>query len=295
MKQAFIVLTILIGIVGAAWWIYQRSIAPEGEREVLLVIDEVQGDAHRIGRNHNTPLKRKEILNEGQAVATGDNGRLTLSLGESATIELEENSTFRVQKVSEREADFMLVQGGLKAQVTRFPSRPARKVGVSFKGNPSKVSTEDASLRVRTNGEGRFAAAVERGHARLERPDKDPLPLPAGTQILVGDQGDLLSSGTIPRSVLLKIDWPEDPLIRGKSITLRGEASPVADLSVAGQSFQPNEDGTFEVTIPLEEGENRFDVRVRDLVGDATFQSPVIIRDTRPPVVQSETTDIWSP
>jgi hypothetical protein len=98
----------------------------------------------------------------------------------------------------------------------------------------------------------------------------------------------------LPRSLLLKVDWPAARETNRRKLVVQGKTTPGAVLTLGGQRVQVGPDGTFSHVVWLREGAQALDVVARDVGGRVEkSRSPTVVLDTRAPDVRFDTDTLW--
>jgi len=92
----------------------------------------------------------------------------------------------------------------------------------------------------------------------------------------------------VPRSVLLKVAWPDQKVTREINVTLHGEADPGAVISVNGLETAVGSDGRFVAVVPLLPGKNRVSVTSTDRFGRTADAEETVRVERRAPPVHAE-------
>lgn len=289
MRQLLVIMLLLSAIVGSAYWYYQAGFRPEKPTSVR--VETIQGAVTKGDSEHTSqPLREGESLSEGSHVATGVGSAVTLSVQEGENLHLSEDSEVVINKVTNEGVNFELRKGQVEANVKQFRARSMR-VGIA--GNPVAVQTQQGTFTVFTDGHGRFDAAAVAGQVSLVNPDASEIRIPIGEHRAVSEEGEQVLGGAIPRSVLLKVNWPDDVVRRQKVMDVTGKAAPGAVVKVEGKPVRPDSDGSFSTQVILKEGANRVKVEAFGLGEPALETSPAITVDSRPPTVSTHTDELW--
>jgi hypothetical protein len=98
----------------------------------------------------------------------------------------------------------------------------------------------------------------------------------------------------MPRSLLLKVDWPSARETNRRRIVVTGRTTPGALVSVRGERVRVGPDGAFTHVLFLREGEQTIEASARDVAGrrERSRSQPVVL-DTRAPDTRFDTTDLW--
>lgn len=290
MKQIVVILVLLGTIVGAALWIHRTQIQPAVPFNVTVRTK--IGDVRRgTGGNDAAPLKDGDQLREGNRIFTGAGSFVELSGLEGETFRLKADSEVLINRIAAEGVRFELKQGEIEASVTQYRKDRTLEVGVT--GNPVVVESKSGQFRVAANGERVLDVAADEGAVGIVYPDGRHEQLQVGERRIFAENGEELLRGPIPRSVLLKVDWPEKTVQTEKSLEVTGTVTPGSRLRVDGKVVRPDRDGRFKTIVPLQEGKNQIDVEAKGLGDPARSQSPEVFVDTRPPTFSTQTDEIW--
>jgi hypothetical protein len=152
--------------------------------------------------------------------------------------------------------------------------------------------TRGGELSVASVG-GRVTVGVTAGRAEFE----------AGGRIVTLHTGQASSAEpgqppsppvALPRSLLLKVDWPAARETNRRKLVVQGKTAPGAVLTLGGQRVVVGPDGRFSQVVFLREGAQSLDVVARDVGGRVErSQSPTVVLDTRAPDVRFDTDALW--
>ncbi len=291
MKQLLMVALLLAAILIPAYWYYTHHVVKSGPLQGITV-ELVEGEVVR-GTDEGVRyvVSPGDTLPSGSVVQTGESSRVSLSIPDGGRVDLAEQSELAIRQIFDDAVSFELRSGQVEATVKHFNKR---RVDFVFSGNPSKVKVADGKAVLVADGTGAFDVGVESGSdVAIVGPDGEEEPVPAGEHKAVRRDGTVALSGAIPRSVLLKVDWPDEGIHRARSVEVKGSVSPGSTVMVEGKPVKTDPDGRFRSRVELREGTNKITVEARGLGGTAVQESPEIKVDTRPPRVEASTDDIW--
>jgi hypothetical protein len=98
----------------------------------------------------------------------------------------------------------------------------------------------------------------------------------------------------LPRSLLLKVDWPAARETNRRKLVVQGKTTPGAILTLGGQRVVVGPDGRFSQVVFLREGAQSLDAVARDVGGRVErSRSPTVVLDTRAPDVRFDTDALW--
>jgi hypothetical protein len=261
------------------------SAAPATEQPATVELTAVQGEVQvlRGARGEWVAARIPLSLGLDDSIRTPAGGAATLRVGRDGAIEVRERTELSVRQLLVNRARFRVERGRVRA--TPGPSRVA--VAFESSGSSAVAEASTGSFAVFNDGKGLVAVVAEAGEVKLTSAGGDTL-LAAGQGARV--LGSAAPAGeAVPRSVLLKVAWPEEKITRQASVTLRGEADPGAVVSINGKGATVGPDGRFETEVPLEAGTNRIAVRSVDRFGRTADETETLEVDRRPPPVQART------
>jgi hypothetical protein len=263
--------------------------APAGaavvEQPAAVELTAVQGEVEvRRGAGGEWTAARVPLsLGLDDSIRTPAGGAATLRVGQDGSIEVRERTELSVRQLLVNRARFRVERGRVRA--TPGPSRVA--VALESSGSSAVAESSTGSFAVFNDGKGLVAVVAEAGEVKLTSA--------GGDTVLAAGQGARVlgaaapATEAVPRSVLLKVAWPEEKLTRQAAVTLRGEADPGALVSVNGKEMQVGPDGRFETEVPLAAGANPIAVRSLDRFGRTADESETLQVDRRPPPVKART------
>jgi hypothetical protein len=217
-------------------------------------------------------LRLDSRVMEGDRIKTSLNSRVEVSMPDGTVLKINENTIFDVNEIkipqidNEDKMKFTVWAGNIWARFTKiFSSRQEREIEspsavVSIRGTTIEmnvdqnqntlVRVEEGLVSVRSKEvEGEVTVSsnqetyVERGKAPTQ---------PSGFRPQQSEQSDAEFSFTInlPRLVYT------DPAVLNTGIALRGKVPPGAQLFAENRPIPVTPDGSFDATIPVQEGLN---------------------------------------
>ncbi len=153
-------------------------------------------------------------------------------------------------------------------------------------GSSAVAEASTGSFAVFNDGKGLVAVVADAGEVKLTSGGGDTLLAAGEGARILGDAAAVREA--VPRSVLLKVAWPEEKVTRVASVTLRGEAGPGAAVWVNGKEAQVAADGRFEAEVPLAPGVNSVSVTSMDRFGRTADVEETLRVDRRPPPVKAQ-------
>ena len=92
--------------------------------------------------------------------------------------------------------------------------------------------------------------------------------------------------GPIPDELLLSVDWPDARRTSADTTRVRGRTEPGARVRIQGTELidvMAGQDGRFEATVPLKEGNNALVVEAVGVLGGSVAVEEVVVRDVQGP------------
>ncbi|MEN0066275.1 MAG: FecR domain-containing protein [Myxococcota bacterium] len=255
------------------WWAW-----PTGPRVQIV---EVDGMAELSRSGVQDPIVAQEgiLLEVSDNVRTGAGGAAVIQFGSHTQIRIGPTSSVEVATVEDEGLFLELEEGAVRA-IVRPDSGQVRigNEGRSVVGSDATfdVGVRDAVLQVR---------AVE-GDVALEGVDRTGLS--EGQTATIRDR--TAEVGDVPASLLLLVAPPEVDRTAERTLTVRGQTVPSADVEIAGpvktHRTRSNAEGEFELPITLIEGENSATVQATNVFGESQSKNLALpVLDTTAPKV----------
>ena len=228
------------------------------------------------------------LLQESDAIETTEGSSIELGAGESYQVFLDGAARFGVKEIAAELSRFRLDEGLAEAKV----KGDAGRVVVIESSDDASVRTGGGHVTVAASG-GRVAVGVTEGEAQMGSGGQI-VAVRAGEQS-IAERGKAPSKPVpLPRSLLLKVDWPTTRETNRRRIVVKGRASPGALVSVGGDRVRVGPDGVFTHVLFLHEGQQTIEAVARDVAGRReSARSPPVILDTRAPDTEFDTRDLW--
>lgn len=252
--------------------------APHG-----LGVIAVEGAAERHRGAERRALAVGDVIENNDWITTGRTSSVSLAGGEggNATIRIHSSSRVRVDEASRGGARVTLDRGRLRAA-----AGSGATVAVRAADGRAAVEGSDADFTVQADA-GAVRVVPHRNRVVLIARD-ERVEVPAGQGALVaGDQPPSLRP--VPRSLLLKVLWPETSAQRSPQLEVRGETSPGATVRAGGAEVVADAHGRFTLTVPLREGQNVPRLVAEDLSGRrVTSTGHAVLVDRRRPQIEHQ-------
>lgn len=290
----------LVGAAGLAYWLLLARgpagvasappppPAPALQAVTRLSVSRSSGGAvlFRAGAQRE-PLLAGAELRPDDLIETVEGASAVLVAGESYQVVLEGAARFAVKEIAAEVSRFRIEDGLVTATVRDDPGRT-----FVVEASEAVARTRGGTLAV-ANVAGAVTMGVTGGAAEFEA---------AGRIVtLQRGQGSTAAAGlpptppvALPRSLLLKVDWPSSRETNRRKLVVRGQATPGVVLTLGGQRVAVGADGRFTQTVWLREGAQELDAVARDVAGRRErSRSQTVILDTRAPDTQFDTHGLW--
>lgn len=273
---------ILLLLVGGAF-LLQGVLFPSVPKSMEVL--SVRGDVSVVGASGEQKLAAGGQVLPGESVKTGHDGEAVMRGEGSSTITVTEHSSVEVEGVLDGVARLRLDEGRLLGDV----SGDGTAIRITGGKESASVLTRDGRTAVAIDASGDLSVATLRGTAALTHGGTTQ-EVPEGQVALVS--GGKVAVGALPKSVLLKVAWPEEGrTLREKKQTVTVESGKATNVRVNDRVIAIGPDGKGTMEVELQEGENKIKVEAADVAGNKTeTESGVIIVDTRPPDIKGTTT-----
>ena len=278
MRQAFLTVVLLVGLLVAAFWGYDLLFSPRDE--VSLEVESLRGQVSFNSGNNQawTDLSHGQKLEQGARLKTGGEGSaLTMRTGDGDTMYLASESELVVTDLSDQGASFELSYGQVRATVTQFHER---QVKVKTPGSSMTVSTQKGDFTLTHDGFGAFEVRSLAGDTQVDDTKGKTLNVKAGTAITVDNTGRVSDSIAIDNSVLLNVDWPA-AAAPGARVTVTGTTSPGAEVVVGGTRTRVDPAGKFHTEVEVKEG-SPVEVRARTGGGTTSDRADLALKEAPP-------------
>jgi hypothetical protein len=249
---------------------------------VAVELSVAQGDV-QVRRSSSGPWGPPQLpvsLGFDDSVRTGVGGAARLKVGREGTIEVRERTEVSVRQLLANRARFRLERGRIGAT----PGGTA--LAIESSGSSAVAEATTGSFAVYNDGRGLVAVVADAGEVKLTTNGGDTVLAAGQGARIVGNSAPVPEA--VPRSVLLKVVWPEEKVTRAVNVTLRGEADPGAVVSLNGVKTVVDADGHFEAEVPLAPGSNHVSVSTIDRFGRTAAQTETVRVDRRAPPLKAE-------
>lgn len=228
------------------------------------------------------------VLRESDAIETGEGGAVELGMRDGFQVLLGGSARFDVREIARELSRFRLDEGLAEARV----EPGAGRVVVIESSDDASVRTRGGRLSVAASG-GRVAVGVAEGEAHLGSGGQI-VAVRAG-QLSIAERGRAPSKPVpLPRSLLLKVEWPRVQETNQRRIVVKGRTSPGALVALGGERVKVGPDGVFTHVLHLREGRQVLEATAHDVGGrvERARSAPVVL-DTRAPDTEIDTRNLW--
>lgn len=294
--------TLFAGAIGAmaaavllAWWLFfgrgpaLDAGAPAAPPPPVVQVTRSAGEAWltRPGEPR-VPLVPGTALREWDAIETAEGSEVELGLRDGFQLILGGAARFDVRELARELSRFRLDDGLAEATVTPGSGRTV----VIESSEDASVRTGGGRVSVAASG-GRVAVGVAEGEAQMGSGGQI-VAVRAG-QFAVAEAGRAPSAPVpLPRSLLLKVEWPQERATNRPRVVVRGRTSPGAVVTLGGERVRAGPDGIFTHVLHLREGSQVIEATARDVAGRVErARSPPVILDTRAPDTEIDTRNLW--
>jgi hypothetical protein len=230
-------------------------------------------------------------LSAGTYLRTGDDARAEVTYGDDLRVRLTAGTHLRVGELRPDVARLVVGDGLVFADV-RGGRGPRLEVRNSQ--GDAVATARDGALFVSAEPGGALRAAVTRGSADLTA-NGESVEVGPGFYSVAVPGNKPTAPASVPKSLLLKVQWPVETLTAKRRQLVTGSTSPGARVRVGNATLWADRKGHFRTVVSLKEGKNVIEVRSVDMVGrEARDASSVIELDTHAPAQRVETSpDMW--
>lgn len=252
---------------------------PPPPRAVELKLTQLDGavQIRRAGKDWQAAAVG-DALKASDAVRTPEGGSATLTGGDAYEVRMEGSTDVAVGELTESISRLLLGSGMATARVHggkhRFEVRASNSDAVA--------STRAGTFAISSNGQGTVAVGTEAGEVELSGHGKVVI-VRGGEESVVHPGQAPTDPSQIPSSLLLKVRWPQQSELATRTLWVRGNAEPGAQVEVAGHRVTVGDDGQFASKVQLAEGKNSLEVRARAVGKRETKDARPIVVDTTPP------------
>ncbi len=271
-----IALVIVLGVAG------YRILFGEGPGQELVVVSANDAVA-RIAGDTIDNLVAGTVLEVDASVETGINGSAILQYGDHAELVLSGSTSIQVVSADATGLRVELDAGAVSARVRQG----ATPLNISNRGR--SVGATDADFTVMVGQSGPLSLASQRGELSLTGIEGTGK-LGVGNALHV-ERSNKASLLPVSESLLFDVEWPEDKRTREDTIEVTGSTDPYATVTLGegpdAVRVRADRDGRFRATVPLAEGVNDIELKVRDVSGREASRRQELNRDSTAPVIEA--------
>ncbi len=254
-----LIVILLVGVVG-----YRALFSSTGpELRVLRVVGRVERRAAQLGP---TALVAGDLLDLQDSVQVGDDGELSVAVGEEAELRLRSGTTVTITEVGERGLRLELEQGRVTARVRRGGA------GVGVGAGPRAARLTEGEANIGRDASDLFTVEAVEGEVAVDGAPGHGA-LGPGEALVVSGEGGVVEAH-LAEALLLELLLPEARDEQGR-VSIIAHTSPFSMVRVRGEGAPLAEDGGPLTLRANGEGELRLPPMVvppkgLDLVLDAT-------------------------
>ena len=271
-RLVFEAATVLCVVVGAAWWIFSRSVysgptelrtpvtAPSQPAIEDAVVEAVTGTVQR-NSSHGSwvEVQAGEHLRADDSLRTAKGARTDLRIGDRARLTVAESSQLTIREITQRVHRFQLERGRVKADYKPDGQRVLR-----IESAGGVAESRGARFSMLSTGTA-VAIATDDGAVTLRSNDKS-IEVAAGKQAVAIEGQAPAAAQPIPASVLLKVANAAAST-DGVCATIDGVAPAGTEVTVDGVVAQVEPDGRFRVPVAHAADGREVLVALRDASG----------------------------
>ncbi len=239
-----------------------------------LEVRQTQGNVILIASPPKVARVGDRLAKVGDSLKTGPNSSAILRLDQKiGTINVAENTSLRIRRLGRlrsgaRVTTLDLDQGQVRLNVRKFNNPYSR---LEIKSPAGVAAVRGTEYGISLSDDGRMIVATESGLVTAAALGK--------TVYLEPDFGSRLRPNEPPskpqrldRELWLKLNGTE---INDRQIYVSGKAHPLNSVTVVGKEVQLDNDGRFEVSLPLPNSTSLFDfeIEVRNALGESRSHS----------------------
>jgi hypothetical protein len=271
-----IALVVVLGVAG------YRILFGEAPGQELVVVSATRATAINSDASVEQ-LVAGSVLEVDASVETGVDGEAVLQYGDKAELKLSELTTVQVVSADATGLRVELEAGAVSARVRQG----ATPLNISNRGRAVGATNADFTVMVGRNGP--LSLASQRGNLRLSG-------MAGQTELRAGgsvhaELGGTVSLMPINENLLLDVEWPEATKTREAEIEVTGTTDPYATVTLGegpeAVRVRADRDGRFRATVPLAEGVNDIELKVRDVSGREARRQQALNRDSTAPVIEA--------
>lgn len=297
MARRFAIATLLVGLVVLGGLLLERMVLsgsatptpPLSLPAPRVVAQKITGTVVRASGKQGqwSAVHAGDLLSPDDSLRTADGASAVLALGSAITLQVDPETEVRVGDLAETTSRLDLAGGRIDAEVAGGAG-PGPHLEVSFRGSDAVAESGPGRFSAISAGDGHVVVASRNGSVEL-RTGKKRVTLNAGEQSRIDPGAAPSVPEKVPPSLFLKLAPPAAVVQREKQIAVRGDSTPGALVTVNGVRTVVSAEGHFEASVPLKEGVNAVEVRVRSVDGRTQSAAlPPVTVDSKPLVVHGQ-------
>jgi hypothetical protein len=262
--------------------------APEEPHLAELKLQEIRGTVEvRRGGGAWQGASVGEALRASDAVRTLAGSYAVLIGGEAVEVRMEAGTEVTVAELTDTLSRLLLGNG---MTTVRVRAGAHHALEMTATGSDAVARSEGGLLTVSNNGAGTVALASLEGESTLNGHQRKVI-VRAGQQSIVRPGQEPSAPTPIPKSLLLKVNWPARPR---RQVLISGQTDPGSHVLANGQSVLPDAQGRFSFPLSLEEGPNPVRVQVSSVGGLRQEEQRALRVDTTPPKAVTVDPGLWN-
>ncbi len=270
------------GLVVNIWLLQEEgSTAPVNEKEQesyivgSVLVASVVGvvEAKRKDGEWRT-LELGSSLSRGDMIRTGDFSQVMLRPTDESTLTISPNTDFTIGEETLTASRYTLNMGRISADI-----RAEQERIYEFRSGGGEVTADarQGEFQLITDGGGFMGVTTERGEVGLSSEGRRVV-VTEGQQAVAMPGSPPKDPLPIPEEVLLEVRWPDAPT-EEDVVKVAGRTDVGTRLRLGGKLVPVERDGSFEVEVPMGEGENQFVITAEDGSGNIQrSESPIVVR-----------------
>ena len=276
--QLLLLIALVVALAAAGY----RILFGSGPGYELVVVSATNATAEVSGESLGA-IGPGTLLPVDSRVLTGEDGSARLQYGDNAELFLADSSSIQVISADPTGLRVELESGTVSARVRQG----AAPLNISNRGR--SVGATDADFTVMVGHSGPMSASSQRGRISLTGMGEQGI-LEPNTSVH-SDKENRTAVLPLSESLLFDVEWPEEKETRDSTVEVAGTTDPYATVTLGSGSdavrVRADRDGRFRATVPLREGENDIQLRVRDVSGREATRRQALSRDTTAPTIEA--------
>ena len=247
---------------------------PEPEPPQSLLVKSVRGTVERSGiaeENWTQVVPGNELFAD-EKLRTDLNASVKLQADDLSKIELEGRSEISIQEINDTVHRIKLELGRLNVD---YKKSKKRRLKIVSEPKTGEAETNDGRFVIQRN-EGTLSVATEQGEVKLSAGEKT-VNVSAGSLSYVLEGAEPSPPQPIPLKVMLRVANPRKIKQAERTTTIKGRTDVTAHVTVNDTPAPVDDEGRFQVTIPLDNGKNPIEVVATTTYGSAEKTLPGVV------------------